>query len=264
MESEHDRVAQDIKQYRQTVRARMPVKYHKILNTPAEQELMHDWFVKRGLKVVKSNYTYYDDKTHTLYHHAPDDKAAVARDYIRFARRPVKLARANELNTNTHQTRLAIARHVLQEAGITPAQVQAVLTHDGRPGVAALVGAPVSPSLARYAAAWMGMLTGQKAMTVFHPGAGEDTLHIIDSPHGQEHVGEYLRRAGVQQFSLQSRGQGTRAFVVAPMDLGDVQNAARGLQGTSQAVQGTAVRLGGDRAAYRQVIDDAEKEAGGE
>lgn len=175
--------------------------------------------------------------------------------------------------TDNHAKRVQLATRVLAEAGLSPASARAVLALSDergiRPAVVAVVARDVSPGLARFAAAWMGLLTGERKITVFHPGDGEDTMHVIDSPHDSGHVGEYLRRAGVPTFTMESRGRGTRVYVVAAMDLLDVQTAARGLGGTHSAVRGTAVRLGGgtndaaeSRAAFRQVIDDAEKEAG--
>lgn len=178
--------------------------------------------------------------------------------------------------TDNHDQRLAVARQLLSEAGLQPATVRSVLAHTDergvRPGVAALVASDVHPDVARYVAAWLGLLTGERRVTVFHPGEGEDTLHVIDTPHGPDHVGEYLRRAGVPSFTLETHPAGTRAFVTNPLDLIDVTNAARGLDGRHTAVRGRAVRLGagsgpgagGDaeaRAAYRSVIRDAESAA---
>lgn len=222
---------------------------------------------------------------HQLIDQLPEPHRTEWRDYawahnMPDQRQPEKLARnemkvvgagdANrQIGSANHNTRLALVKTILAEAGLTKARVQAVFSHEGatgaRPAVAATL-AQADPRVARFAAAWIGLLTGQKNTTVFHPGEGEDMLHLIDSPHPPEHVGEYLRRAGVPTFSLEKRAGGTRAYVVNPMDLIDVQTAARGLQGTTQSIPGTAIRLGAGsqkdaRAAYRTVIEDAEKEA---
>lgn len=171
--------------------------------------------------------------------------------------------------TDTHSTRLSVVRQILGEAGIQRSVVRSVLAHTDqrgvRPGVSVAIGEPVSKPLARYLGAWLGLMTGERKMTVFHPGEGEDTLHVIDSPHDTTHVSSYLKSAGVPSFSVEKNGTGTRVFIVDPMDLLDVQHAAGGLQATKQAqVAGTAVRLGANdsdsaaRSNYRQVIQDAE------
>ena len=177
------------------------------------------------------------------------------------------------VDSDNHRKRVALAQQVLAEAGLTPSTVKAVLSHSDargvRPAVSAFLGGSPDPRIVRFAAAWMGLLTGERKVTTFHPGEGEDYLHVIDSPHESGHVGDYLRRAGVPSFTLESRGAGTRVYVVAPMDLLDVKTAANGLGGTHAAIRGTATRLGGgsdsqaeSRAAFRQVIDDAQREAG--
>ncbi len=491
------RVAEDLMTYRKHVRPKIPHRMLPLLNTPAEHEWMHDWFKKRGLRVVKSNYTYYDEDSHTLFHHQPENKSSVVASYIPYAGGSVKLARTDhpderafeaamesnlhdrhtrlvyadwldeqghsepaarlrwwanakahmenmpegekkayiggldhwqkrlaavhrliphveavsnrfkwkphvhatiasaerdalgleshadwdknrqllepytsrgrknawqtaqpdnapqrlifaalhvhraqhpemstgsmssglggeldsahnwvgthaehnktqaiheaplldyvsrhgnpekharnemqsvgagganrQLHSANHDARVELAKTILTEAGITGARVRAVLSQTGKQGIRPAVSAILSsshPAVAKYAAAYIGLLTGQPRVTVFHPGDGEDVLHVIDSPHPSDHVGEYLSRAGVPAFSMESRGSGTRAFVVNPMNLIDVQTAARGLQGTVRSVPGTAIRLGAGsakdaRAAYRTVIADAEREAGG-
>ena len=162
-----------------------------------------------------------------------------------------------------HDKRLELAKRVLSEAGLKGI-VRSVLAHSkggAKPSVSAVLGEAVNPKLAHYTAAWMGLLTQAKNMTVFHPGEGEDTLHVIDSPYPAAHVGEYLLKSGVPAFSTEHKGTGSRAFVINPMDLIDVEHAARGLGGTVQSIRGTAVRMQG-REGFRQAIDDAEKEAG--
>lgn len=237
---------------------------------------------------------------HVAHVHTPEELLAVTADFPPAARRQLlqplidrgvlrralrgkgsrslKLARINgpssavaQGGSTNHETRLGVARAVLKEAGL-PALVRAVMTRDSNQGVRAAVSAVLkdaNPKLARYAAAWMGLLTGERKMTVFHPGDGQDILHVIDSPHPPEHVGDYLSKAGVPQFSMEKAGRGTRAYVVSPMDLIDVKTAANGLGGSHQSLRGTAHRLGSSedsdasaRAAFRQVIDDTQREAG--
>ncbi len=168
--------------------------------------------------------------------------------------------------------RLGLAKRVLAEAGLQGARTRAVFAHGGatglRPAVAIALTQTENPAITRFAAAWLGLLLQQRSMTTFHPGAGEDTLHIIDTPHPHEQVADYMKRAGVPSYTLEPKGGGTRAFIVAPMDLNDATRIANGLQGTHSAIQGTATRLGAGgsdkdaRAAFRQVIDDSEKQAG--
>lgn len=187
---------------------------------------------------------------------------------IRLARVPGTGAGVRAEQTDTHATRLGIARQILAEAGVR-AQVRSVQAHTDargvRPGVSVAIGEAVPHALARYLGAWLGLMTGERKVTVFHPGEGEDVLHVIDSPFEQAHVGEYLKKSGVPAFTLEKRGSGTRAYVVNPMNLVDVETAARGVGASShQQIPGAAVRLGDAssdadaRAGFRQVISDAE------
>jgi hypothetical protein len=196
---------------------------------------------------------------------------------------PVKLARVvhtgaggatRAAQTDNHAARASVVKRLLAEAGISPATVRSVLAHTDergvRPGVSAFIGAALDPSLARYVAAWMGLLAGEKRITVFHPDDnGEDTMHVIDSPMPSAHVGDYLRRSGVPSFTLEQRAAGTRVYVVNPLDLIDVPSAARGISGSHSTLRGTAVRLGAGqgsdadaRATFRTVIRDAEARTG--
>ena len=173
-----------------------------------------------------------------------------------------------------HVARVDLARQVLSEAGLTRASVQSVLSHTDqrgvRPAVAAVIHSNASPALASYAAAWLGLLLGERRMTVFHPGDGQDVLHIIDSPHPAAQAGEYLRSAGVPAFSIQSRPAGSRVYVVNPHDAVDVETAARGLQGSAKRLTGTANRIGAadqadadSRSDFRSVIRQAEQSVSG-
>lgn len=200
---------------------------------------------------------------------------------------PVKLARVMQAGTgmavrtagsNNNDERVRIAKQVLAEAGLR-ARVRNVLLHDGkaaRPAVAARV-VHGGPQHALYAAAWLGLLTQQPAVTVFHPGEGEDSLHLLDSPHPSDHVGRYLRGAGVSRFVTEDKAGGTRAFVLNPS--ADMRVLARGLDASHTAIPGRADRIGAGqgagaatgtaglaaaRAGYRTVIRDAESAAGPE
>lgn len=75
-------IAQDLRLFKQHVRSQYGNRGPQT-NTPAEHALLSDFVRKRGLKVQKSPYTYYDDDTHTLYHPTPDDHAAVGAAYVR-------------------------------------------------------------------------------------------------------------------------------------------------------------------------------------
>lgn len=178
------------------------------------------------------------------------------------------------IGTDNHAERMKVVRRILSEAGLQPSTVHAVMSHTDtrgvRPAVAAMIHTDVSPALSRYVGAWLGLMTGERGVTVFHPkDEGEDTLHIISSPFSSSHVGEYLRRSGVPAFTLESHAAGTRAYVVNPLNLIDVPTATKGLNGSNTTLRGTAVRLGAGagsdadaRATYRQVIHDAEQATG--
>lgn len=278
------RIIEDLKQYRQQIRPGIAGLHARgdrriQFNSDDEHRLIHKFVTNRGLKVEKSAYTYYDDASHTLYHPNPEDPVATSKAYVRMVTPGFKLARisgpgaaARATGSGNHQARVSLAKTLLREAGLTPAVAKQVFSHtpEGglRPAVAAMIASDAPPSVTRFAAAWLGLLLQERAVTVFHPGDGEDTMHVIDSPHPTDHAAEYLKRAGVKSFTLEPKGQGSRAFLVSPMGLDDAKTLATGLQAEHAAIQGTATRLGasGDdaeaRANFRQVIDDAEKEAG--
>jgi hypothetical protein len=184
---------------------------------------------------------------------------------------PVKLARINgtasgvgQSQSKTHDTRLAILRHVLKEAQLKPSVVKAVLTaSEGglRPSVVATMLSSLSPEHVQYAAAWYGLLSGEKALTTFHPGEGKDTLHVLDSAHSPDQAGEYLRQSGVETFAVEHRSPGSRVYAV---NLSDPEGLSRGLNASHSAINGTAFRLGtgsgadadaaASRSEYRKVI----------
>lgn len=180
-------------------------------------------------------------------------------------------------DTDNHRKRVALARRVLAEAGLR-ARASAVIAHTAagsEPSVSAAADHVESPQLAIYAGAMLGLMTQQKRVTVFRPGEGEDTLHVFDSPHPAAHVAEYLRSAGVASFTTESKAGGTRVMTVAPLDRLDPDTLARGLHARHTALRGRADRIGSSagpdgssqsakaaRAAYRQVIADAERAAG--
>lgn len=185
------------------------------------------------------------------------------------------------VGSDSHKKRVDMARQILSEAGVTPAQVKAVLVHDAsqsRPAVFA-AGHVANDDHARYAAAWIGLVTGAKRMTVFHPGDGPDVLHVLHSSLPVKQVSEYLTRAGVGGFSTDSQGTGTRVYVSDPDDRVDLQSIARGINARYSQLKGRADRIGGGagssastgsgsgdpdaRAAFRTVIRAAERRAAG-
>lgn len=216
-----------------------------------------------------------------------DQKAVLLPDE---AHPKIKLARVNTsglasaigaVGSDSHKKRIDMARQVLREAGVTPAQVKAVLVHDAsqsKPAVFA-AGHVANDDHARYAAAWMGLVTGAKRMTVFHPGDGPDILHVLHSPLPVKQVSEYLTRSGVNGFSTDAQGSGTRVYVSDPDDRVDLQSIARGINARYSRLQGRADRIGGStgssasagsgsgdpdaRAAFRTVIRAAERRASG-
>lgn len=199
-------------------------------------------------------------------------------------RGPVKLARdrapgvgagiRDTLSAN-NEARTDIANTILREAGLSPALVRAALHHNGKSTAAAVVQVirrRVDPARIRYAAAWYGLLSNSPAVVVFHPvDSGEDTLHVISSPHPSDHVGAYLRAAGVPKFTTEDVGTGSRAYVFDAGSQLRLENAARGLDASHSKLAGTGVRIGNRpgagpdgradanaRATYRDAIADYE------
>lgn len=199
--------------------------------------------------------------------------------------RKLKLARDREpgpgagirdsLSAN-HDARLKIAKEVLREAGLDPARVRAAIHYQGKSAAAAVVQAinrRVDPARIKYAAAWYGLLSNSPAVTVFHPvPTGEDTLHVIDSPHPADHMGRYLSAAGVPRFTVESHAAGSRAYVFDPGSTMNLSNAVGGLDARSTRIRGSGYRLGNRpgagpdsradaaaRATYRDAITDYER-----
>lgn len=184
---------------------------------------------------------------------------------------PLKLARPTaEIGTTQHQKRIEIARRILAEAGIKPAAVRAVIANGDRAGVLQLLQGNVHPALARYLAAWFGLLTGEQAMTVFHPAKnGEDFLHVVSTAYPPDKLAAYLKSAGAPQFSVESTPAGSRAFLYNPLGKYDIESTLKGLPDASHSrIVGFGSRIGGGtgsgsdaRAAYRTVIRDFESSA---
>lgn len=82
---DRERIAEDLQMFRQHVRSLHAIPGPRTVrpNTPEEHALLSDFVRKRGLSVVRSPYTYYDDDTHTLFHPTPEDHAAVGAAYVR-------------------------------------------------------------------------------------------------------------------------------------------------------------------------------------
>jgi hypothetical protein len=171
--------------------------------------------------------------------------------------------------------RRKIAMQILTEAGLTPAAVRNVLAHSGDKGVRAavlqLIRKHVHPARTRYAAAWYGLLSGEKRLTVFHPHPnGEDFLHVITSPVASDTMANYLRGSGHAVFSIEDRpGGGSRAFIFNPLGKLNLDTVSEGLRASHSKLPGYGYRIGSGegadadaRAAYRSVIRDYESAAG--
>lgn len=173
--------------------------------------------------------------------------------------------------SGSHDQRLSLAKQIMHEAGLAPATVRPAVAFSGkasRPSQVVAVKNSTSPQHAAYAAAWLGMLTGEPAMSVFHPEpGGKDYLHILDTPHPVDRVTNYLSKAGVPSFTAESRGPGTRVYMTGE----DPWQLARGLDAKHSRIAGTHVRIGGSdtaadpraasREAYRNHIRSVEAQA---
>jgi hypothetical protein len=202
---------------------------------------------------------------------------------MQYFRPPVKLARVTPQTqtgaggavrraaTDNHDARVGILRHILREARLSPATARPVLAAGKaglNPAALGVVRGAASPEHVRYAAAWFGLVANQPAVTTFVPGDGEDTLHLLDTPLDSARVGEYLRKAGVPTFAVESRGAGSRAYVTNWGGKTDLDHIVRGLNARHSAFNGTATKLGGGQAAasdpagradYRTAIRDFER-----
>lgn len=94
-QSANDAISEDLRTFRQQVRPKHAMGGPNTVkpNTPEERALLAQHAQQRGLKVEPSQYTYYDDATHTLYHPTPNDHAAVGEAYVRMGGGKVKLRR---------------------------------------------------------------------------------------------------------------------------------------------------------------------------
>lgn len=199
-----------------------------------------------------------------------------------WSKRPMRFARnegktlgtggaVRQAATDNHRAKLKVLHHLLREAKLTPAVVRRVLAPDRvgvKPSAMAVVKAAVSREHANYAAAWYQLMTSQP-VTVFHPGEGDDQMHIIDSPHDEARVGDYLRRAGFRSFAVEGRPGGSRAYVTVSGDRPRVSigNIVGGLNGRHSTVAGTATRIGSGtgadaRADARSIISAFEQSVG--
>lgn len=207
---------------------------------------------------------------------------------------PVRLARERvpgpgaairDENSANHEKRVEIAKQILGEAGLNPSVVRKALAYSGEQAQAAavqIVRQRVDPARVKFAAAWYGLMSNSPAVTVFHPTRnGEDTLHVINSPHTSDHVAAYLRRAGIPKFTTEQHAGGTRAYVYDPGSTLQLDTFARGLDASHSQYSGVGYRLGagqgadataggtaggtagssGSRATYRDAIRDFESAA---
>ena len=181
--------------------------------------------------------------------------------------------------------RAQLARQVLKEAGLTPSAVRQVLAHEGKAGLKAailqMIAKHVHPARTRYAAAWYGLLSGERRLTVFHPHPkGEDLVHVITSPAASDQVAGYMQQAGVPRFVIDpDGGGGTRAYVFDQKgQMGEtMKRLAGGLNGSHTAIRGFGYRLGAGegsdadtgaaggaaaRQSYRDTIRSYERSAG--
>lgn len=188
-------------------------------------------------------------------------------------REPGPAAAIRDRNSENSVKRSEVARQILKEAGLNPSTVREAIEHEGDRAVASAVQVirkNADPAHVRYAAAWYGLLSQSPAVTVFHPTrTGEDTLHVISSPHASDHVIAYLKRAGVLKFTTESHGAGTRAYIFDPGSQLPGSQLASGLNASHSPVRGVGFKLGDragssadSRAAYRDAITQFERAAG--
>lgn len=175
------------------------------------------------------------------------------------------------LGTDNHEERARIAKQVMQEAGLRAA-VRAAIAVDGpdtRPAHVIAVHGATSPEHVAYAAAWYGLLSGERALRVFHPGEGEDILHVMDAPVPADHAVQYMQRAGIPSFAVERRGSGSRVYAQHNEDL---SHLAKGLNARHSTLRGTVARLGAgqstgpdagadSRSDFRSTIRAAESAA---
>ena len=170
------------------------------------------------------------------------------------------------------QKRREIAEKIIKEAGLEPAAVRTVLTHEQgrgvRSGVLTAIQQRLDPKLATYVASWFGLLAREKRLLVFTPhDAGHDRLHIIASTLPVDEMGKYLTQAGIPKFSLEEHGSGTRAFIFSPQGSLDpnVSRVSGGTDARLTTYSGTGLKLGSRsgsdadaRAKFRDAISKFE------
>ncbi|MBY0458890.1 MAG: hypothetical protein K2V38_16250, partial [Gemmataceae bacterium] len=135
----------------------------------------------------------------------------------RFAGEGASVAMAGSAN---HEARLKVAKQILRESGLTPAEVRTALLHAGgatRPALTALVKRNAHPDHVKYTAAWLGLATQQPAVAVatVDPN-GRDTLHVISGAGADAGIASALKRAGVEKFTVEQKPTGHRIFVINP------------------------------------------------
>lgn len=178
------------------------------------------------------------------------------------------------LNTDNHAGREDIAKQVMREAGLRASVRPAIAATgaDTRPAHVIAVHGATSPEHVAYAAAWYGLLSGERGLRVFHPGDGNDTLHVIEAPIPADHAVSYMQKAGIPSFSVERQGNGSRIFA---QHNGDLSHLARGLNARHTTIAGSVSRLGSGestgagadagsaaRADYRSTIRAAEASTG--
>lgn len=202
---------------------------------------------------------------------------------------PARLARKTAFRTDSPSAALAtsysvnndkrreIAQQILKEAGLAPAAVRTALLHEQGKGVKSTVLTAIQkridPGLAKYVASWFGMLSREKALTVFHPHeSGQDRLHVLQSSLPVEQMGEYMNSAGVPKFLLEEAHPGSRAYVYSPGGQLDahVQRVVGGSNARHSQFSGTGFRLGSGegsdadaRSNYRKEISSFESDGAG-
>lgn len=167
-----------------------------------------------------------------------------------------------DMKSQRQQVRRQLAAHVAKEAGMTLtslADAASVIPHP-RAGLVQAI-QHNDPDAVNYIASWYGMLAREPRLTVFHPGEGNDVLHVTNSPLGVSQILETAGRHGLPGVAvspdgglhvLDSGGRNTRGVLGF---LGDVRGGRPAIH------RGTAHMLGaasGDdrqsRQAYRETI----------
>lgn len=194
----------------------------------------------------------------------------------RFAGEGSSVAVAGSAN---HEARLKVAKQILADSGLTPAEVRAAVLHASgstRPALAAVIAKSAHPDHVKYTAAWLGLATQQPGVAVatVDP-AGRDTLHVLHVGEGYEGMTRALKRAGVEKFTVESgKGGGHRIWVLNPNGKYPVKQLAQVNNARHSSVRVSVTRLGSGssadaaggtasdaktRAAYREAIDAFER-----